>query len=541
MKKLSLFLLLLLNTIYCPAQTAPQLVKDITVGSQGDFMRDGVDLNGKLLFAYGDQLWITDGTEPNTVFLKAFFSISNTLTVIGSKVYFVADDSIHGNELWVTDGTTSGTIMVKDINPNGRSIKAQWGERSPLCLMNGKLYFAADDGVHGFEPWYSDGTTNGTQMLKDINPSGSGIDTALMQISTVNDVIYFTANDNIHGEELWASDGSPANTQLVRDLDADPNGLGPYKFMPYATRLVFLKHYNNTATDTAYITDGTTAGTQSLGAITGDFPSFNDCAFRGDRLYFLCTPIYTGPSILYVTSGWNITAVDTTSVQLPSFIDKKGFVSSLINYSELLFYAGRPTNGSSILGLRENQGSGTGFQVPYVGPDTSSSFLSSQLTIFGGKIYFRHATHQADIWLTNGLSTQKISAIDDDVTLNPYIQTLLRCPLVQVGNSLYFTGYYKTDVGPELYKIDLFPANVTTNQATKTELNIYPNPAKDVINIDGTGSITIYDIWGRIAYTENLPANGHAGLNITKWATGIYTVITIENDGNRSYSKFIKE
>ena len=39
--------------------------------------------------------------------------------------------------------------------------------------MGGTLYFRATDGAHGFELWKSDGTPDGTQMVKDINQSAS--------------------------------------------------------------------------------------------------------------------------------------------------------------------------------------------------------------------------------------------------------------------------------------------------------------------------------------------------------------------------------
>src|SRR2546421_11123007 len=36
--------------------------------------------------------------------------------------------------------------------------------------VNGTLFFAADDGVHGTELWKSDGTEAGTALVKDILP-----------------------------------------------------------------------------------------------------------------------------------------------------------------------------------------------------------------------------------------------------------------------------------------------------------------------------------------------------------------------------------
>src|ERR1035438_5755192 len=50
---------------------------------------------------------------------------------------------------------------------------------------NNKLYFGATDSVHGYELWVSDGTANGTYMLKDIWPG-----------SASSDLEYFTLFNN---------------------------------------------------------------------------------------------------------------------------------------------------------------------------------------------------------------------------------------------------------------------------------------------------------------------------------------------------------
>jgi ELWxxDGT repeat protein len=124
-------------------------------------------------------------------------------TMVGSEVFFFADDGVHGEELWKTNGTTAGTVMVQDINPGASGsayIIPYYTE------MNGKFYFNATDGVNGTEPWESDGTAAGTRMLYDIrsgqfgsNPNG---------FFGYNGVVYMSAYTTTDGFELWATDGS---------------------------------------------------------------------------------------------------------------------------------------------------------------------------------------------------------------------------------------------------------------------------------------------------------------------------------------------
>ena len=50
--------------------------------------------------------------------------------------------------------------VVKDINSGGHSNPEE------LTAVGNTLYFEANDGTHGRELWKSDGTTNGTVMVK---------------------------------------------------------------------------------------------------------------------------------------------------------------------------------------------------------------------------------------------------------------------------------------------------------------------------------------------------------------------------------------
>ena len=96
------------------------------------------------------------------------------LTAIGNTLYFNAYDQTNGAELWKSDGTTSGTVMVKDIGSGSSSGNPTCSGMS-MPVLGSTLYFTADDGTNGNELWKSDGTASGTVMVKDINAVAAAI------------------------------------------------------------------------------------------------------------------------------------------------------------------------------------------------------------------------------------------------------------------------------------------------------------------------------------------------------------------------------
>jgi ELWxxDGT repeat protein len=144
---------------------------------------------------------------------------------VGNRVFMVAsDDGTQSNqELWVTDGTAQGTRLVREINPSGPS------RPNFLTPVGDRLYFAADDGVNGRELHRSDGTAAGTQQVADLFP-GPGAAFPLSQEAAramqVDGVRLFFAATTPEGNRLFVSDGTAAGTMALAPSEA-PSGLSP--------------------------------------------------------------------------------------------------------------------------------------------------------------------------------------------------------------------------------------------------------------------------------------------------------------------------
>jgi ELWxxDGT repeat protein len=70
--------------------------------------------------------------------------------VIGSTLYFFADDGTHGMELWPSDGMVAGTHMVKNLAGPDAGV---WGFQR---RVGSHLYFSGTNGTDGQELWTSD-------------------------------------------------------------------------------------------------------------------------------------------------------------------------------------------------------------------------------------------------------------------------------------------------------------------------------------------------------------------------------------------------
>ena len=242
------------------------MIKDIWPGQSGSVPWEQIEINGLLFFTandglHGPELWRSDGTSDGTVMLGEIYpgipdfrpySLSN----LNGMLFFGANDGVHGQELWRSDGTIAGTTLFKDINPGpvGSMMRI-------LLHINEQLFFVANDGSHGKELWGTDGTVDGTLLIKDIQPGiGNGITNDGTEGVNVNGILFFRADDGVSGQELWRSDGTGDGTLLIKDIIPGKDASNPISLVRMKDKLFFL------ALDIArfaqlWSSDGTSEGT----------------------------------------------------------------------------------------------------------------------------------------------------------------------------------------------------------------------------------------------------------------------------------------
>lgn len=270
------------------------------------------NFNGKLLFNFYGDIWLSDGTVTGTNKVKTIQTLNYYVNygkwgILNDKFYFAGFNGTNADgydfELWQSDGTTAGTILLKDINLINSA--------SPnyFTTINNKLYFKTSNE----QVWQSDGTANGTIFIQNIpKPANSpsyyqtkpeliytsnnyllysyyseqygfelwktnGVSQSLLKnISTAHktslgsdkkvrlgNTWYFNGMD-YRGAELWKSDGTPEGTILVKDINTGSNSSIIQQIVAVGNLVYFTVIFTGENAIKFYKSDGTEAGTVAM-------------------------------------------------------------------------------------------------------------------------------------------------------------------------------------------------------------------------------------------------------------------------------------
>jgi len=394
------------------------LLKDINPGTEDSYPRFLASITPSsdapyVLFRastpdHGSELWRTSGTAENTTLIKDIRpgfvgAYPSHFTSLGDWTFFSADDGTHGKEVWKTDGTTANTSLVADINPAGDSAPYRF------IVVNDKMLFVAEDGTHGRELWVSDGTPAGTEMVKDISPgSTSGVPYSETSYAVLDGFLYFAADDGTHGVELWRSDGTLSKTTMVMDIN--PGGSStPLYLTAFGDQLLFSADDGTHGTE-PWVSDGTPEGTQILDDLNTNGDSHPAKFYPlGETLYFATGPNTTQSYTLWRTDGTATSTLFLKDVQMRNHIDAACFG----DLNGVLYFQGDGDDGTGQELWRSDGTPGGTYQLMDIFPgETSAS--PCFFTRAGSQLLFAASGSTAsgrELWSTNGTTTEMVTEI----------------------------------------------------------------------------------------------------------------------------------
>lgn len=500
---------------------AADLVMDIRNGAMSSNPTNMVAVGGSVYFAAtdgvsGQELWKSDGTttvRAADINQGAGDSNPTNLTVVGNKIFFSASDAAAGRELWVYDVTTGNATMVLDIRPGAMPSHAGW--YSGFVVIGSNVFFSADNGNNGLELWKSDGTVAGTVMVKDINTEMNGAtESNPMNLTAVAGTLYFSANNGPNGRELWKSDGTQANTVMVTDIN---NGL-PSSIAPSTTPFAVLAGEvyfaaSNGMTGTELWKSGGTAATTAIvkdinGTQQGAAPSNpTNLTVVGGTIYFSANDGTNGAE-LWKTTGTQASTEIVKDIWQGAQPSDPAWIVAI--GGTIYFAATDGTNGRE---LWKSDGTQAGTElVRDIDPGQAGS-TPTRLTVVGSAIYFSagDATTGTEPWRTFGTraSTARVANINGN---NNGREGSFPTGFTAIGNTVFFAANDGIR-GTELWKTQVPQPQVMG----RLWIDQNHNGIQDVGEAPFGGvTVEIYTAAGLLAASVTTDANGEYGFVVSE-------------------------
>ena len=435
------------------------LVKDIRPGPLSSDAWYLEALNDKVAFsAYNagtHSLYLSDGTALGTLPLMNAESGITSIENLNDTIFFSADSassSFEGRHLWKTDGTIAGTEQI--------TFGSGVPEPERLKAVNNEVYYGTEQ--YGFTSLWgvykSDGTTSGTQLVKQFNFSFNN--SAPADYHAFNGEVYFNASPGTSNSQLWKTDGTSAGSLLLGTYSVGVRG-----FITLGNKILFVAGSSTTGAE-LWQTDGTFAGTSLLKEI-------NPGPADGIEInYYRRYPVKVGNKAYFP-------GTDSTG-------------------TELWETDGTPNGTTRVLDLNSS------------GNGVIDGQYNNQVA-HGGYIYFTgdDGIHGAELWRSNGTSSGTQMVAD----IYPGPGSALPKHLTLAGDTLFFTAV-SPDEGRELWLFDLRcmnPAGILTTDLT------CPGDSTAVITLSTSGGVAPYSFsldsvnFQNSPIFQNLPSGSYIG------------------------------
>lgn len=210
--------------VYNPSTNTAILVEDINLNGDSN-PTNFIEANGKLYFVAddgtnGNRLYVYNGTT-----VSAVGTILNPeeieVSIINSKTYLYLSGEVGGiKKPFFVDTQNDAFLLISNGGINPRDFTS----------YNGFVYYVAETS-QGRELYKIDGVN--VSLSQDINPNGSSNPKDLL---VFDNKLYFSADDGVHGIELWSVDENK-NVSMVEDYATGTDSFSPIPLIGFDGKL----------------------------------------------------------------------------------------------------------------------------------------------------------------------------------------------------------------------------------------------------------------------------------------------------------------
>lgn len=320
-------------------------------------------------------------------------------------VIFPAGSSGLGTQLWASDGTPQGTRLLKQINPQGWAFPN--AVPTAFTSWNGHYYFSAQDPEHGYELWRTDGTASGTTLVFDAIPGPEqGMFYSSLPTFVGSGGLYFKACTGYPFiAYLWRMD--PDTGVITRLKDGGPEFWGGSAFgmANWGDETAFLGPYEPPAPEGSglafYSTNGSAAGTRRISR--QDLLPYSGFSTQADQAIFVGYAQASNPENFGVWGCDLQTGVERLLIPMQGFVPPHWdqLVGPRFNNGFALVEV-QEVRTPETFGLWRTDGTQEGtFRLTDLGGITG---CMAQSQGFQGRTFFAadDGLHGAELWVTDG-------------------------------------------------------------------------------------------------------------------------------------------
>ncbi len=537
---------------------------------------------------HGTELWVTDGTPEGTRMVKDIApgvtgSDVRYLTRFNDKVVFQANDGDNGSEPWISDGTEEGTYMLADVHELDGSNARNFCQVNETQFVFFATSFDSESAFENPQQWLyvSDGTEEGTALLKEVDcqAENEATDHRYGQIQRVGRQVFFMGDYSdkegmTTGYELWATDGTEEGTRLVKDInweanvnkEGSTNNAAIAYMTNYDNRKLFFKAWDPDHGNEPWATDGTEEGTYMIYDTNG---TKNESGIGNGGGVTMVGEVYNG---LVCFRGWSDTngnELGVTNMEEGNYtnydiftteptLDNSAFPDHGVVFDNCYVFCA--TDGFDAANPDHHGGElrvfdGEKVTLQYdLGPGNACDWIK-ELTVCGGSLYWWNEGGYGEGTTTKLHRLDKLSGVptivsnidasgDQIHTLRNLDGTLLYSS--KVNNQLYAYTYrqegYDETLNARSLEIEFDPAGVEevkANTVSKAAV-VYPTVTSTSFSVkaNGNADVKVYDLAGRLQMAKNV--RGGVAISVADLAAGYYKVVVTTGNTTTSSSLIVK-